>query len=61
MKQYETNKRKYTARSIKGVYKLQGAYLPELLKNLKGVLGNFNTDDIRYLTEVINSFPVKKR
>ena len=28
------NKRKYTARSIKGVYKLQGAYLPELLKNL---------------------------
>lgn len=61
MKQYETNKRKYTARSIKGVYKLQGAYLPELLKNLKGVLSNFNTDDIKYLTEVINSFPVKKR
>lgn len=43
MKNYEDNKNKYTARSIKGIYKFQGAYFPDLLKNLKVTLGSFSS------------------
>lgn len=28
MKTYENNKNKYTARSVKGIYKFQAAYFP---------------------------------
>lgn len=61
MKEYQNNKSKYTARSIKRIYKFQGLYFPELIKNLKESLSQFTAEELKYITEVIRSFPVKKR
>lgn len=61
MKEYQSNKAKYTARSIKKIYKFQGSYFPELIEIMKASLGQFSAEEIKHITEVIRSFPVKKR
>lgn len=61
MKEYQQNKKKYTARSVKGIYRFQGFYFGGLIGKLGETLGRFTEEEIRYVTEVVGSFPVKKR
>jgi hypothetical protein len=61
MKAYESTKRKYTARSIKTIYKFQDVHMVGLFKNLKVTLPGFTVDELRYLSGVMGTFPIKRR